>query len=344
MNSLSYSSINSLSGNSLSGSFLLRFLLLAALFGSLFSCRSLADRELIVERRDVVLFQIPADQYPSEDIRLELREVETFPALDLKQIAVLLKNLRYRHKGAWWDRNQYIFYNEEIEELSLFLSEGLRKLLKSHRLEVISRYDPDRSLIGRPELTSFLIWKDKREINLVFGNIREPLVQDDLVFEQEIWHEVTPVNMYMSPPHLRVLLPKGFRYKTILGNVHYSWLVFPAESLKSLPEERPSLQKDASSPSSKPDATAKSAPAAKTLPDRSLQNQGEENGQDKKKGSVNEPSQPSVKQSTSDRPASAPVLPATEESPEKSLENRASSNEKTGKDEKKGKKPKKTDK
>ena len=211
------------------------FLLQGLLLLILASCSTAFTRmDRLVETNDLVLYSLPEESYPGdEELLRELPPVEHFPELSEDAYRALLGNLVYEKSIIWGNTRRRVFYEEEMDRMIPILQRAVRNLPPGNRLVVISRFDPDRSVLSRMERVSFVLWKDIYGINLVFGDLREEIPHNDPLAEDD-WRSIHPISFSDAPYGVRLLPPDQGSLKIILNREHRSWVVFPAEVLPGL--------------------------------------------------------------------------------------------------------------
>lgn len=202
------------------------------------SCSSFYNLEKIMERRMVVIYQLADKNYPPEDssIREQVAEPLDFPEIERSKWHAVLGNLHYKRQNLWSDTTGPIFAEEELPRLIHAVSEAQPQMKAGHRLVLVSRYDPNRSVLSRMHVNTALIWVDESGMNLVFGVIHEEMPVDDYHSDED-WSQISPISLKESFRDLEVLPADFFQFKEINKKEHRTWAVVSLEKLASLTYE-----------------------------------------------------------------------------------------------------------
>ena len=183
---------------------------------------------------NLALFTLEADDYPdSPEVRAQLGAIQKMPELTPEQIEVLLGNLRYTYKSIWGDNERNVFYPDELKDLAPAISDAIKKIAANQRLLIISRYDPDKSVLSRMERVTAMLWADSRGVNLVLGEIRQEIPHNDFL-EYDEWTEVLPVSLKQSYPYYSIVPSKDYSLRKIGGFTHGTWVVFDNARIAAL--------------------------------------------------------------------------------------------------------------
>ncbi len=246
------------------------------LFLSLISCGSVITRlDPVEETMHLVLYAVPAEDYPEpKKIGMQLPPVEAFPEITEEQMNSLLRSFRYEESLLWGKSVNPVFYEEEIRYITPFILKQLRRLPENHRLVVVSRHDPDKSVLSRMDRVTLVLWNDEAGINFLFGEIRHPIPLND-PFVEDNWKDIAAINPVRSFPDYRLMQPDEtgdfFTYKEIKGRDHYTWAVVDRSGLENLTDRFPSPEKAAEAARiAKEEAEKGSQPVPPAVPEKSL--------------------------------------------------------------------------
>ncbi len=218
-----------------------RRLSLAAPLGALallFACSSFAARETVVLRANFALYRINALDYPDATLRAELGPPRNSPELSAPQIIALLGAFAYKRELTWSRAEGRVFERSELDYFAPLLAEALRNTSPEYRLVLVSRHDPDRSVLSRSYRTTVVLWTDANGLNLVFGEIREPTPANEL-FQSADWNEIAPISFRRAYPDLELKPDEFYQFKSIGGFTHLTWAVVDLERIASLAEAAP---------------------------------------------------------------------------------------------------------
>lgn len=215
-----------------------RRLSLAAPLGAvllLFACSSFAARETVVLRANFALYRIQAADYPDDALRAELGPPRNSPELSAQQIVALLGGFAYKRELTWSRAEGRVFERSELEYFAPLLAEALRNTSPDYRLVLVSRHDPDRSVLSRSYRTTAVLWTDANGLNLLFGEIREPTPANEL-FQSANWNDIAPISFRRAYPDLELKPDEFYQFKTVGGFTHLTWAVVDLERIASLAE------------------------------------------------------------------------------------------------------------
>ncbi|MCB1308107.1 MAG: SHOCT domain-containing protein [Leptospiraceae bacterium] len=222
-----------------------------ALVVLLSGCTSFYQMESLSYRRNLALFKLPAADYPSDSgIRQMLPPMRPYPELEPDQVRALLGNLRFRREHVWGDLKGRVFYPGELNYMAPQIARELKQLDEKTRLVIISRFDPDRSVLSRHHRTTLMFWVDEAGYNLCFGEIQEEYSQSDFELDRE-WTEILPISMNRSFPDLELLPGPDFTFKDVNGHRHLTWVVFPPDALEHMqyiPEDSNQTETESAEP------------------------------------------------------------------------------------------------
>ncbi len=208
------------------------FFVIAAAAGCSSAFTSMQSRPIMVDTT-VALYSIEEGDYPSaSDLRAELKAPADMPNLGPEKIQALFGNLRYYRRTLFGTTERNVFDQEEMHWLVPAVSKALPKIGKN-RLVIISRHDPDRSVLSRMERSTVVMWADADGINLIFGEIKQEIPHNDFL-EEDRWTDILPVSARRSFPDLILKDAPFFKKKVIVGNEHNTWAVVPLADLENL--------------------------------------------------------------------------------------------------------------
>jgi hypothetical protein len=199
----------------------------------LFACSSFAARETVVLRANFALYRIQAADYPNDAIRAELGPPRNSPELSAQQIMALLGAFAYKRELTWSRAEGRVFERSELEYFAPLLAEALRNTSPDYRLVLVSRHDPDRSVLSRSYRTTAVLWTDANGLNLLFGEIREPTPANEL-FQSADWNDIAPISFRRAYPDLELKPDEFYQFKTVGGFTHLTWAVVDPDRIESL--------------------------------------------------------------------------------------------------------------
>ena len=218
----------------------MKFLKTAPLIGFLViamgtSCSSSFTRmETVLEYRDLAIYRLSEASYPTdEEVVRELPPVEHFPELDQETLLAVMGNLEYEKHDLWITSRRRVFYDEEMRRIIPVILRSIHNLPPGDRLVIISRYDPDKSVLSRMERVSLIFWKDNHGLNLLFGDIREEIPHNDPLAPDD-WTNILPISFSSARSGHHLIPPEGGHLKVITNQEHQSWIVFPQEAIGQL--------------------------------------------------------------------------------------------------------------
>lgn len=198
------------------------------------SCSSgFYQRKPLNDTQDLGIFAISSNDYPDADIQSRLPEMSEMPPLTKEKIWDVLGNLVFRKESIWGDLERRAFYPAELQTLAPMISQSIPRLAAGERLLVLSRHDPDRSVLSRAERTSLLMWADEEGLNLLFGEIKEELPNNDYLTEDD-WMDTLPISFKRSYRDLSLVESSDYSLKIFNGKPHLTWAVINLEQLDKL--------------------------------------------------------------------------------------------------------------
>lgn len=242
--------------------------MLAVIVLVLVGCSSFNQLEPVHTQRMVVIYQLDDASYPENDssIRDEVPSPSAFPELSAERWQAILGNLYFKRENLWSDTTGPIYAESELPRLCRSIVEATPLLKAGHRMVLVSRYDPDRSVLSRMRLNTALIWVDETGLNIVFGVIHEELPVDEFHTDEE-WAKILPISLKQSYRDLQVLPEEFFSYKEIQKLPHKTWVVMPIENLEKMEfESREKKDKKGDADSKNKNETEQPGPAKKRTP------------------------------------------------------------------------------
>lgn len=179
------------------------------------------------------IYTIPSEDYPDEELREYMGQQQAYPEMSAGDVIQLLGGLKFRKESLWGTDVRPVFYPQEVQRFAPALARTLKVTDGSHRILLVSRYDPDQSVLSRMERTTMILWYDSNGMNLVFGEIREPIPYDDFLVE-DTWTEVLPISFRKSYPDLELVSSSAFEYKRVGEYDHHTWAVIGNEPMQSI--------------------------------------------------------------------------------------------------------------
>ena len=207
----------------------------AALFLALLSCSSFNQKEPVAYRQYVAVFRLDGAIYPEGDLSAVVPPTGQLDELSPESLRGLLGNLEFRREHVWGPITGRVFYRGQLEEVVRVVQEAQSSIPAGYRMVVVSRFDPDQSVLSRMDRTALMLWQDENGINVVFGEIKNQFPQNQ--FDPSVaddWTEILPINLGQAPADLRLLPSEDFEYKLIGGRTHYTWAIFDPARVASM--------------------------------------------------------------------------------------------------------------
>lgn len=198
-------------------------------------CASFSGMEEVGIYQNLALYRLDAADYPDQKrIRHELPPIKEFPKLSEQKVIDLLGNLEYRKETIFGTKIRRVFYYEELKEAAHRIAEGFKTIGSKYRLVIVSRYDPDRSVLSHMERVTALVWMDEAGLNVVFGEIRTEIPFDDYFGNEEEWRQIPQISMNRSYRDLSLLPSSDYTFKRVSGRLHETWIIFPEAKLATI--------------------------------------------------------------------------------------------------------------
>lgn len=198
------------------------------------SCASgFYDRQPLYELDNAAFYRVSHDEYPEEEVRKHVPVPQKMPEYSAEDLEKILLTFQFERQLAWSDRKGPVFYPQEVKSFSKELSEALKLVPEGYRLILVSRYDPDKSVLSRAERVTAVIWYDKAGLNIVFGEIRHELQQPDYLIRDN-WLEILPVSMRRNYSDLRLVEDDAFTLRKIGDFTHRTWAVLDEQQVASV--------------------------------------------------------------------------------------------------------------
>ncbi|HBS03972.1 MAG TPA: hypothetical protein DEA96_03330 [Leptospiraceae bacterium] len=191
------------------------------------------------------IYTLESEDYPDEELQAYMGEQQKFPSMKPSDLIQILGGLKFRKESLWGSDVRPVFYPAEVERFATALSRTMKNVEENKRILLISRFDPDESVLSRMERTSLVMWYDTNGLNLVFGEIKEPVPYDDFLTE-DTWTEVLPVSFRKAYPDLSLVSSNAFEYKRVGDYDHHTWAVLADASRQSLLDRKEAPGFDAS--------------------------------------------------------------------------------------------------
>ena len=191
------------------------------------------------------IYTIDASDYPDDDVmRTYLGTQQAFPELNTGDLVQILGGLKFKKESLWGDSVRPVFYPAEVERFAGQLVRTMKAAGPDKRILLISRFDPDESVLSRMERTSVVIWNDSNGLNLLFGDIKDPVPYDDFLTDDN-WTEVLPISFRKAYPDLSLIGSSAFEFKKVGEYDHETWAVIGSESMQSLMDGKaPTYEED----------------------------------------------------------------------------------------------------
>ncbi|MBI3395677.1 MAG: SHOCT domain-containing protein [Spirochaetia bacterium] len=199
--------------------------------------------EQVFADSNLALFRIPADAYPTApDLKNVVGQPADMPALSPEKVIDLLGNLRFLRMTLWSKTERRIFLDEELRWIAPKIARTLPTVGKN-RLVIVSRFDPDRSVLSRMERVTLLMWADSEGINVVFGELRQEIPHNDFL-EYDRWTDILPISLRRAYPDLTVLPSEGYQLKIVNGQEHTTWVVIKPSDLENIHYQKEQAKPD----------------------------------------------------------------------------------------------------
>jgi hypothetical protein len=208
------------------------------------SCAVSTNVKRVAVYKNQAVFTVPDDILPEdEDILKVTGRAGSFPQLSEASITAMLGNLKYKREGLIGKSIRPVFYEEELKELVPIFMQAMLHSPPGQRLIVFSRYDHDRSVLSRAEKVSFLCFAGDDGINILFGDIREPIPIDDPLAEDR-WLFLPVFRFLSSQKDVRIESDTFFKFKKVNNMDHRGWVVFDPAVIANLKYAPPVSKSD----------------------------------------------------------------------------------------------------
>ncbi|MCP5495388.1 MAG: hypothetical protein H7A23_12595 [Leptospiraceae bacterium] len=207
----------------------MRFLIfLLLLFVQCFA--SFSNRKLVYATKDTAFYLLKKEDIANSDL---LTQAFLHPyKVEAKKLKDILSGIRYIRSTSMGDYDDFLFSEEELDNISKDLINVIHNLKDDETAVVISKYDPIKSVISVHKRTSFIVWFDASGMNLVFGEIQK-VISRDKVRSQYDWTIIPEINIKSSNTGYARLNEndRQFKFKLINGFPNKRWIVFDMTKL-----------------------------------------------------------------------------------------------------------------
>jgi len=187
-------------------------------------------REPILTSSDLAIYKLSAATFPGPEIQKEMPPIVPYPELTVEQFRRILALLVYSQGKD----GGHAFRYEQLTPISQRLSEVIPKAGPGYRIVIVARYDPKKFFFNRVERTTLMIWADEAGINIVFGVIREEIVEGSESARDD-WLGILPISLSEALENLSLDPSPYFDFKRVNGRIHNAWIILPFKKIASLP-------------------------------------------------------------------------------------------------------------
>jgi len=187
-------------------------------------------REPLFTSSDLAISRLSATTFPPVEIQAEIPRLVPYPDLTIEQFRRILALLVYSQGKD----GGHTFRYEQLTPISQRLTDVIPKIGSGYRIVLVSRYDPKKFFFNRVERTTMMLWADEAGLNMVFGVIREEIIEGSESGRDD-WLGILPINLSAAPENLSLDPSPYYDFKRVNGRIHKTWIILPFSKLVSLP-------------------------------------------------------------------------------------------------------------
>lgn len=194
-------------------------------------------RELLFRNNEFAIYKLKREN-------LKFKTPTLLPAsfshpIDISEEKILdiMGNLRFRQESSYGNLVSYVFDEKEIREFAGDLSDGLRLLKTDEILLIVSKFNPQKSVVSHYVRTGLYLWSEDGSFHLLFGEVKAELNYEDQgnYFD---WSKIPEISFENTPESDFILPDPSFSFKQVDGFKNKRWLVFEKKNLNKLRYEK----------------------------------------------------------------------------------------------------------
>ncbi len=203
-----------------------------------FGCNTgIKTRELLFRNNEFAIYKLKREN-------LKLKNPTILPPsfahpIDISEDKILdvMGNLKFKQESSYGNLFSYVFDEKEIREFAGDLTDGLRLLKPNEILLIVSKYNPQKSVVSHYVRTGLYLWADETSFHLLFGEIKVELDFEDQgnYFD---WSKISDIAFENTPESDFILPDQSFSFKQVDGFKNKRWLVFEKRNLSKLRFEK----------------------------------------------------------------------------------------------------------
>ena len=197
-------------------------------------CKSWSGLELINTGYKVRIYSIDSESYPSGENAELLPKAQAFPKLNLKQMKAILSSLRFYNYSVFSEEERDVFYESDVNYLAPRILRAIEQIKSKQRLVVIYKNLPPGNLVRTSLRSTMLFWYDKQGFNIFLGEIRRPLLSENLVYQYPDWEKRGAVKINNSQDGIQLIAKYPYKRKQLNKLDQDSWLLLSHSNINSL--------------------------------------------------------------------------------------------------------------
>lgn len=219
--------------------FLFRVILLLIVFlGVFLSCaKGVRTRKLLFRNNEFAIYTVDRDKLQTKTPDLLPKSFQHPIEVSEDKLLDILGNIRYKKEASYGNIVSFVFDEREVREFAQDLSDGLKQLKPNEVLLVVSKFNPDKSVVAHYFRTGFYFWAESGSLHILFGEIRK-----ELDFEDEgnyfDWSRIPDIAFDNTPESDFVQQHSSFQFRMVDGFKNKRWLVFDKMNLSKIRFEK----------------------------------------------------------------------------------------------------------
>ncbi len=207
-------------------------LLLSLSAFAMLSCFS-SNRELLHKSYKLYVYAIDADEKLS-GLEKNLTRPLAFSDFTFEQLYKVLGHLRYQDYHFSTSSAKHVFLEKDAQYITPRLLLAIAAQKRPKRLLSIYKSIPENNLTKTSMRNIMLMWQDRTALNVLFEDIAEPVISEDLITEDLHWHKIGDIEGTASKKGWSLHKAPPFRKKIHKAYEYANWLMISPMDIAKL--------------------------------------------------------------------------------------------------------------
>lgn len=186
--------------------------------------KSVDEKKLLFKTEEIAIYSLKKSSLrPKNLIPKKLEHPFEISKEDLRS---LLSKIQFDRESSVGHKTFYVFDEEELEYFSKDVVKAAKVIQEDQVLLVISKFLHIKSVLGKYQRNSFLLWKENGELNFIFNEIQYDLSREESQLYNE-WSKIPDVDLKTTSEMDFLMENPIYTFQEIDGFSNRRWIKIP---------------------------------------------------------------------------------------------------------------------